>query len=173
MAGEYPEPPKPERPLTKMQKISLGIALATVAIPCLQMAPTYLPVVDYITGDADDRRVYDGPIAAIAVNQRGWDERGFRKADFSSDSGLALYHYIGHRMVGKRRGNPENKVCEIVLYANPSTTFPYGGDSGFVYKVNEQEILYNPTLMTIYEARSKHGPVPPECALDTIVFASR
>ncbi len=119
----------------------------------------------------DQHRMFDGPIARIATNEKGWDERGFEPDEMNSMSSEIIYRYAGHYsdpVNGDR--NPNNEMCAIKLRANPSATFLYSGDSGFVYlqpgnsKHQQGITLHNPTLAAIYQTRIDYEePIPQEC----------
>lgn len=114
--------------------------------------------------------MFDGPIARIATHERGWDERGFEPDEMDSMASEVVYRYAGHytdSINGDR--NSQNEMCAIKLRANPSTTYPYPGDSGFVYvqpgtaKRPQGIILHNPTLDDIYKTRLDYEFVPAQC----------
>lgn len=118
----------------------------------------------------EQHRIFDGPIARIATHERGWDERGFEPSQMDSMASEVVYRYAGHysdSINGDR--NPNNDMCAIKLRANPSATFPYPGDSGFVYvqpgttKQPQGTILHNPTLDEIYRTRLNYEFVSAEC----------
>jgi hypothetical protein len=117
-----------------------------------------------------EQHIFDGPIARIATQERGWDKRGFDPKDMDSGVNEIIYRFAGHFLDpinGDR--NPNNAICTIKLRANPSNNPPYHGDSGFVYiqpggpKQSQGTILYNPTLAAVYQTWYDHDFVPPEC----------
>ncbi|HKR81865.1 MAG TPA: hypothetical protein VJR27_02600 [Candidatus Saccharimonadales bacterium] len=144
-----------------------GIVGAVAA--CLALYP--LVVKDPQPPKTEQHLMFDGPIARIATNEKAWDERGFEPNEMNSMSSEITYRYAGHYsdpINGDH--NPNNEMCAIKLRANPSATFPYAGDSGFVYlqpgnpKHTHGTTLYNPTLETIYQTRLDYDdPIPQEC----------
>ncbi len=119
----------------------------------------------------DQHRMFDGPIARIATNERGWDKRGFEPDKMDSMSNEITYRFAGHYSDAINGDhNPNNEMCAIKLRANPSATFPYSGDSGFVYlqpgnsKHQQGTTLHNPTLEAIYRTQIDYeDPIPQEC----------
>jgi len=120
----------------------------------------------------EQHRMFDGPIARIATQERGWDKRGFEPDQMDSMASEITYRYAGHYnddVNGDR--NPHNEMCAIKLRANPSIISPslYPGDSGFVYvqpgtvKKSPGVVLYNPTVNDIYLTRLDYEFVPSEC----------
>ncbi len=128
------------------------------------------PMIHAAITHSSNSRLFDGPIAQTAINERGFDARGFSSSDLSTMTDIVTYRYSGHYKRQGRDDNPNNKVCTLTLHANPPSTFPYGGASGFVYiqagtsSHPEQEILHNPTLAAIYQKKLDFKEyVPTEC----------
>jgi hypothetical protein len=128
------------------------------------------PMIHAAITHSGNNHLFDGPIAQIAVNERGYDARGFSQDDLSSMGDMVTYRYSGHYKAASRYDNSDNKVCKLTLHANPPSTYPYGGASGFVYiqagteSHPQQEILHNPTLVAIYQKKLDFKEyVPQEC----------
>lgn len=128
------------------------------------------PMIHAAITHSGNSHLFDGPIAQTAVNERGYDARGFSSSDLSSMGDMVTYRYSGHYKASGRYDNPDNKVCKLTLHANPPSTYPYGGASGFVYiqagteSHPQQEILHNPTLVAIYQKKLDFKEyVPQEC----------
>jgi hypothetical protein len=140
-----------------------GVVGAVVAIFALGVS--LLPLLK----PADYKRVFDGPVAQIAVREKSWDDRGFKPEDLASMASEIEYRYAGHYVGADGDRNPSNTMCAILLHANPSSTHPYGGESGFVYVQNgtdrkaEGIVLHNPTLDDIYTTRMEYEYVQAEC----------
>lgn len=156
--------PTPHRNWEKIGAIAtvIGTVIATVAL--------YPVVSNAFDKPPHTQRVFDGPIGQIAFREKGWDPRGFSREQLNSPADRVSYRYAGHytdKINGDR--NSLNKMCTITLRANPSSSFPYEGDSGFVYvqpgtsKKAEGIILHNPTLEEIYNTRLAYEYVPAEC----------
>ncbi len=140
-----------------------GIVGAVVAVVAL------VPTVRGLVVPSNHQRVFDGPIAQIAVHQKGWDMRGFNPSDMNSVADQVEYQFAGHYTDPNGDRNPGNVMCGVTLHANPSSSFPYDGESGFVYiqtgtpRHPQGVVLYNPTLETVYTTRLDYEYVPPEC----------
>ncbi|HUS26590.1 MAG TPA: hypothetical protein VMY99_04565 [Nevskiaceae bacterium] len=144
-------------------------AIATVLGTIVAVVALY-PMISGAFRHSDNRRVFDGPIGQIAFREKGWDPRGFSRDDLNSMADRVAYKYAGHytdEVNGDR--NPYNTMCAITLRANPSSSYPYGGDSGFVYvqagttKKAQGVVLHNPTVDEIYRTRMNYEYVPAEC----------
>lgn len=153
----------------------VGALAAVVALP-----PAYGHFVHH-DAPSSIRQKYDGPIAEIAVNELNWDPRGFLQTDFTNDSDTVTYAYAGHYIHPDTgiSDNPNDELCKITLHANPSSTLPYGGESGFVFvqpasdKIPKGTVLHNPKLAAIYETMRKYEFVPQACYPLNLKFPPR
>lgn len=142
-----------------------GIFGAVAAIIAL------FPMVSGALRDGDHRKLFEGPIAQIAITERGYDSQGFSQHDATTMADIVTYRYSGHyKDKAGTDTNPENKICKLTLHANPPASHPYGGESGFVYvqagtsSHPERAILYNPTVDEIYRKKLEFKEyVAPEC----------
>jgi|GEM_PF-3159645 len=138
--------------------------------------PSYIPVVG--NAFSHNEHVYDGPIAQIAIHEKGWDARGFTTDGLTTTADQVKYHFAGHYKDAQTDdANPNNDVCELTLHANPATSYPYGGQSGFVYLQSgttyhpESKIEYNPTPDEIYKIKLDfHEFVPAKCWPGNMTF---
>ena len=129
------------------------------------------PVASNAIHRTDNHTLFEGPIAQTAINERGYNEAGFSMHDLTTMADIVTYQFAGH-YVDKAEGdhNPDNKMCSLTLHANPPSSYPYGGASGFVYIQAgtsyhpESEILHNPTVDDIYRKKLDFREhVYPEC----------
>jgi hypothetical protein len=123
---------------------------------------------------------FDGSIAQTAINERGYDKRGFSEQDRFSMNDMVSYQFSGHYIdTSGKDTNPTNKVCRLTLHANRSSSLPYGGENGFVYiqagtdSHPQTAILHNPTIDAIYRKKLDFKEyVPPECWPGNYTFNS-
>lgn len=141
-----------------------GIFGAVAAIIAL------IPIINPAPAHTNAKQLFDGPIAKTAVDERGYDTRGFSSTDMSSMADTVTYRYSGHYKRAGVDDNPDNKVCKLTLHANPPANLPYGGASGFVYLQAgtgahpEAVVLHNPTVAEIYQKKLDFKEyVPTEC----------
>lgn len=129
------------------------------------------PMIHAALAHTGDSKLFEGPIAQTAITQRGYDAHGFSQTDLSTMADIVTYRYSGHyKSSDGKDSNSTNKVCSLTLKANPPSSFPYGGKSGFVYiqagteTHPDQYVLHNPTLADIYQKKLDFKEyVSPEC----------
>lgn len=170
-------PTKDKKREAKKRRTGRMVAIATIVSAILAIPATVYPIWKDMSSSSkaeskpQTHHLFDGPIAQIAAYQENWDVRGFDPSVVRSLASPVVYQYAGHYKDENGDRNPDNQMCSIELYANPAGTFPYGGESGFVYiqpgtaTHPASEILYNPKNPdAVYRLQMKNGQyVPPQC----------
>lgn len=149
-----------------------GVIVGVVGLLLTAMGMALPGVIGVLSHAKGGGAALDGPLAQIAISQKGYDQRGFSQEALTSTASSVLYRYSGHYQAT----NNTNSICTITLYANPAKGLPFGGASGFVYiqRANStyttDKVLHNPTVHEIWETKVTYGEGSPECYADNMTY---